>query len=166
MIRAGSAPRRSTPQVQDGAQKAPKGRKSPEQELHLDVAKFLRVALRRPVFWTTFPAGGGGKLRGAVLNGMGLVRGVPDILIFAPLTAVISAGHSLVLGIELKADAGRLSPEQIGTHADMMEAGVRCRVARSVDHVQDILLANGIPIHARIASPARPRSCGEIEIVK
>jgi hypothetical protein len=67
-------------------------------------------------------------------------------MIFAP-----ASDGCLVIGIELKADRGRLSDGQAVTHADMMIAGVRCRLARSVDHVQDILIANQIPVHARVS---------------
>lgn len=124
-----------------------KRRKTPEQELHLAVAAFLRHAVRPPVFWTTFAAGGGGRLRGAFLNGMGLKAGVPDILVFAPCEM---AGVSLVLGIELKAGKGTLGPHQIETHLDLELAGVRCHVARSVDDVDIILATNGVPLRARV----------------
>ncbi len=123
-------------------------RNTSEQLLHFAVAEYLGYALKPPVFWTTFPAGGGGKMRGAILKGMGLKAGVPDILVFANCEM---AAACKVIGIELKAGTGKLSEDQIVTHADMMLAGARCRVARSIGQVQDILIANGIPIHARAA---------------
>jgi hypothetical protein len=122
-------------------------RKNPEQQLHLAVAKFLRHALRSPVFWTTFPAGGGGRMRGAFLRGMGLKAGVPDILVFAP-TGISNA--SQVVGIELKAPKGAISTAQYDTHVDLEKAGVRCLIARSVDDVECILIANGVRLHARV----------------
>ncbi len=124
-------------------------RKNPEQVLHIAVAAFLRHALRPPVFWTTFPAGGGGRLRGAFLNGMGLKVGVPDILIFAPLP---TASGCVVIGIELKSAKGTISPAQYDTHVDMEKAGARCLIARSIDDVECILIANGVPVHARVAA--------------
>lgn len=122
-------------------------RASPEHAFQVVVAQFLSVALRPPVFWTAFPAGGGGKVRGARLKAAGLKAGVPDILVFAP------GPHygTTVIGIELKTPkTGRVSDAQTETHADMAAAGIRCRIARSLEDVQDILLANGIRLHARV----------------
>lgn len=71
---------------------------NPEERLHRAVAAYLRVALQPPAIWSTFPAGGGGRIRGAKLKAMGLARGWPDILVLYP------GGHmlTLVIGIELK----------------------------------------------------------------
>jgi hypothetical protein len=52
-----------------------------ERELHAAVAQFLRLALRAPTTWTTFPAGGGGLERGRMLARLGLRPGWPDILV-------------------------------------------------------------------------------------
>ena len=50
-----------------------------ERELHAAVAQFLRLALRPPSTWTTFPAGGGGLERGRTLARLGLRPGWPDM---------------------------------------------------------------------------------------
>ncbi len=124
----------------------------PEERLHLAVAKFLAVALRPPTFWTSIDAGAGklSKRSAGMMKARGVKRGIPDILIFSPVT-VGMAGSSHVIGIELKSASGRVSADQVETAAYMQLAGVRCRIARSVDQVQAILIANGIPIHARIS---------------
>lgn len=122
----------------------------PEERLHLDVAKFLRVALKPPVFWTSVDHGSGKLSRRAagMAKARGVRAGLPDIMIFAPCEM---AAACKVIGIELKSAKGTLSPAQVETHGDMMVAAVRCRTARSIEHVQDILIANGIPLHARIS---------------
>lgn len=100
-----------------------------ETILHRRVAEFLDAVLAPPITWTTIPAGGGGRIRGAQLKAMGLKRGWPDILIIAP-------GPN-VLGIELKrpGKGGAQSPEQKAIE----QAFVDCRcwyvLCRSVEEV-------------------------------
>lgn len=125
-----------------------KRRATPEHDLHKAVAAYLRVALKPPVFWTTFPAGGGGKARGGKLKGMGLKAGVPDILVIIPRETPPFTLGCVVVAIELKAPKGFLSATQTATRLDLERAGVRCRIARSADDVQHILAANGVPLHA------------------
>ncbi len=120
----------------------------PEERLHLDVARFLNAVLRPPVFWTSIDHGAG-KLSAraaGMAKARGVKAGIPDVLIFAP------GPHygTTVIGIELKAPKGSLSPAQKDTQGEMMMAGVRCRLARSIDHVEDLLKASGIPLHGRI----------------
>src|SRR5262245_24536787 len=55
-----------------------------ERDLHAAVADFLRLALRPPTTWTTFPAGGGGRARGRMLARLGLRPGWPDVLVLHP----------------------------------------------------------------------------------
>lgn len=80
----------------------------PEQALQIQVAAFLRHALKPPVLWSAFPAGGGGAIRGAILKSMGLQAGWPDIIIICRG----HAGYGFVVGLELKAANGRPSPSQ------------------------------------------------------
>ena len=115
-------------------------RRRPEQNLHRAVAHYLRLALRPPVIWTTFPAGGGGKTRGAILKGLGLTPGFPDIMVFAP--------GPLVLGLELKSKTGRLSPEQQYMAQAFWALGFHYRAARAVEEVEEILRTTGIECHA------------------
>lgn len=122
-------------------------RKQPEHEFHKTVAQFLDVALPSSCWWTTFPAGGGGKARGGKLKAIGLKAGVADILILheTPSTAATS-----VLWIELKAKKGDLSDAQkefvkrMGRFND-----VTTHVARTIDAVEAVLLHEGIHLNAR-----------------
>jgi len=118
-----------------------KKRAAPEASLHRQVAAFLARALPRDAWWTTFPAGGGGRVRGAQLRRAGLKAGVPDILIVHRGTA-----H----WIELKAKKGRISDVQIATNAALVAAGCRVHVARSVDDVALSLQQWGIPLTGRL----------------
>lgn len=117
-------------------------RAQPERALHNAVAAFLRVALPDSYCWTTFPAGGGGKVRGAQLQAMGLRQGWPDVQILSPW------GLSHFIGIELKARRGQLSPEQHECHRRIRLAGGDVFVCRSVEEVEAALLMLGVPLRA------------------
>lgn len=115
-----------------------------EQNFHKGVAVLLRAALPSDALATTFPAGGGGRIRGAILKGMGLLPGMPDWL-------VAHAGKTLWL--ELKTETGKLSPVQKVCHERLRGAGHQVEVCRSIFDVIDALDRAGIP-HA--VSKTRP----------
>lgn len=120
--------------------------KRPEQALQIAVAQYLGHALKPPTIWTAFPAGGGGRIRGAFLKAMGLKAGWPDILVIDP--AATSYHRSLVVGIELKAEKGRMSNSQEAVRASFVAAGAHWYLARSLDEVEGFLRGVGIPLHA------------------
>lgn len=108
-----------------------------ELSLHKTVAQFLALALPDDAAWTTFPAGGGGHMRGKILKGAGLKAGWPDI-------QVIYRGR--YFGIELKARKGVLSDKQKSAHLEILDAGGAVCTARSVDEVEDFLRFNDVPL--------------------
>jgi hypothetical protein len=120
-------------------------RKNPEQRLQIAVANFLRLALRPPTVWTAFPAGGGGKVRGALLKSMGLRAGWPDVQVLHPMGL-----NTLVVGIELKAKKGRLSKPQIETADALWAANARYVECRSLEEVDRCLRRAGVPMYARV----------------
>lgn len=104
-----------------------------ENQLHKSIAEYLDLALPRSIFWTTFPSGGGGLVRGKELKEKGLKAGVPDILI-------IASGE--VYWIELKKEKkGRLSKDQNITIPRLQLAGCKIAVCRSLEDVE-ITLTN------------------------
>ena len=121
----------------------------PEAALHRAVAAFLRVALKPPTIWTTIPAGGGGRIRGAQLKAMGLQRGWPDILVIHPADE-----GPLVVGIELKASKGRQSAEQKAFAEQFEKAGGYYFLCRSVEDVDYRLWELAIPLHASVYGKA------------
>ena len=124
-------------------------RSRPEQALHMSVARLLRLGLKPPTIWTTFPSGGGGLIRGAQLKALGLARGWPDLLIMHPAK---DGGGPIVIGIELKAKGGRVSPDQ----RRVMEGFAGCRawyvLARAPDEVEGALRYVGIPFYATVGA--------------
>lgn len=131
-------------------------RKQPEQEFHKTVARFLNAALPPSCWWTTFPAGGGGKARGGKLKAMGLKPGVADILILyrRPFEAMLADRWAVrVLWLELKTPKGRLSDGQEAFTEKMGEfIGVAVEVCRSLDDVQGALEHAGINLNARVVT--------------
>lgn len=126
----------------------------PEQSLQIAVAAYLGHALKPPTIWTAFPAGGGGRTRGAFLKAMGLKAGWPDILVIAP--------GPWILGIELKAKAGRSSPAQLAIAEQFRAAGMFYEICRSVEEVERDLFLHGIPLSASVGRAAGPESNREI----
>ncbi len=116
--------------------------KRPEQALQQQVAQFLDAALPDDAWWTAIPLGGGGRLRGAILKGMGAKAGTPDLLI-------VYRGRAF--WIELKAATGRLTPAQKVTHLRLTLAGCLVDTCRSVEEVAGVL-GQVIPLRARISA--------------
>jgi hypothetical protein len=74
-----------------------------------------------------FHPGNGGYRRpveSAILRGLGLVAGVPDLII-------VHEGR--FFGLELKSDGGRLSEAQKAAHAALRAAGATVAVAYGLD---------------------------------
>lgn len=120
-------------------------RRNPEQLLQISVAQYLRVALRPPTIWSAFPAGGGGKIRGAFLKAMGLAQGWPDLLVMHP--AAPGCGP-VVVGIELKAAKGRQTPEQKAVSESFFACRAWYVLCRSLDEVEAALRYCKVPLHA------------------
>lgn len=108
----------------------------PELATHRAVAAYLKAVLPDTVFWTTFPSGGGGRTRGAILKSLGLAPGVPDVLI---------VNNGRVYWIELKAARGRVSEAQGACHTRLWEAGCPVLVAKTIDDVRAALSGWNIP---------------------
>ena len=100
----------------------------------LDPAKTWFSSLDHGAGWMTPASAGLRKARG-------VKRGLPDFIILF---------KSGLLGIELKSDKGRLSPEQVETAEAWMALGHVITVARSLEDVQEILLAWNIPMRTRM----------------
>lgn len=125
--------------------------KRPEQALQIAVAQYLEHALKPPTIWTAFPAGGGGRIRGAFLKAMGLKAGWPDILVIYSPDDRIATG---VLGIELKAKAGRQTPAQQAIAQSFKDCHAWYVLCRSVDEVERALRFCKVPLHASAGAKA------------
>jgi hypothetical protein len=98
-----------------------------ESEAAIQRAVFQHLAVRRVDGLFAFhPPNGGWRSRveAAILKGLGVCPGVPD---------VIAIKHGRAYGLELKSPAGRLSPAQREVLATMRVAGATVSVAYGLD---------------------------------
>jgi hypothetical protein len=85
-------------------------------------------------------------MRGAILKGMGLKAGVPDLLLIRAIRPCF---------IELKSAKGSLSPAQKAVHDSIRRAGGWVAVAHSADEVLGILKAWEFPTRERMMPAER-----------
>lgn len=119
-----------------------------ENALHTAVADFLTLVIapagkaRDGVLWTSYELRNAkNAAEGARRKRVGCAPGMPDVLIYAD-------GYSY--GIELKTADGRKSKAQDEMHKELVEAGVRVALCRSVEHVENALRHWGID-HRRVS---------------
>ena len=117
-----------------------------ESELHKSVAELLDWILLPPAMFTTFPAGWGklSKATAGRLYASGMKKGMPDILVFAPVQPP-HPRRSCVIGIELKVGANSTTSAQRDMFAKLQAVGIRVYVCRSQDDVFNALRSADIP---------------------
>jgi len=109
--------------------------------LQRQIAQFLAVGLAGNSWFSAFPLGGGGKVRGAILRSMGTKEGTPDLI-------VINDGRAIFL--EVKSYTGAVSEAQKRCHAELRRARCPVYVVRSLDEVVNALTASGVPLRAMV----------------
>jgi hypothetical protein len=117
----------------------------PEEQLHRAVVQLLQVYQSRGLLTFCHVPNGGRRnpIEAAALKAMGTTPGVPDLLIWLP-----GGGH---FQIELKARAGRLSAHQAAWISRMTDMGVAVHVVRSLDALEALLRAKGVPPIGKLA---------------
>jgi hypothetical protein len=111
-------------------------RARPEQQVQKAVLGHLAWRAVPDVWWCHYPAGGWrSPIEAAIFKSLGVVAGVPDILI-------VYCGQ--LYGLELKAEAGRLTGIQSDTQAAMQRAGAIVATAHGVDAALAQLVAWGL----------------------
>jgi len=102
-----------------------------EYSLQVQICQYLSLVLDpKKVIWTSFPAGGGGKIRGAMLKKSGLVSGWPDLQLFK---------SGIYHGIEIKTTKGFLSENQKEMHKKIKKNGGKVAVCRSINDIESVL---------------------------
>ena len=100
-------------------------KKQPEADLQRAVWTLLKRASKPDVFYFHVPNGGyRSPLEAAIMKGLGVVAGVPDMII-------IYDGKTY--GLELKSKRGRVTGHQSDVMRQMERAGAHCAVAHSID---------------------------------
>lgn len=122
-----------------------------EQQIHIAIVRALRLGLLASWIVTHYPAGGlRTKREAALLKAMGVVAGVPDIIVWGD--------HGRTWFLEVKAPGGSLSPEQRSVIAQLAELGHTVAVVRSVDEALAFGEAWGWPLRLSALVPAASTS--------
>ena len=142
----------------------------PEENLHRACVAYLRAALPKPWFCAHVPNGGGrSKAEAGILKAMGVLAGMPDLLIFGPRIAWVETRPMVrdaqtlphIIAIEFKAPPKRLrtgkpskarpqlSPAQRARQQDLGECGVPYLVIDDMADMVQALRALGVPLRAR-----------------
>ena len=101
-----------------------------EYKLQCSIVQYLKYVLGNKFVWTSFPAGGGGRVRGAMLKKSGLVAGWPDLQIIK---------DGIYHGIEVKTDKGKVSDVQKDMHKNIIKSGGKVAICRSINEVEQTL---------------------------
>ena len=123
-----------------------------EKDFHAAAMAYLNMALPSHAVATTFPAGGGGKIRGAQLKRSGLLPGWPDIQILMRASSFDQAAKSFsrFIGFECKRQgAGVVSEKQITAHERIATAGGVVYVVRTLDEIYQHLIAESINLRCK-----------------
>jgi hypothetical protein len=100
-------------------------RQQPEAAIQRAVFEHLRCRPAPNTFaWHTPNGGLRSKVEAAILKGLGVVAGVPDI---------VAVRGDQMYCLELKSAGGRLSPSQIAAHSLLASAGAQVAVADNID---------------------------------
>lgn len=119
-----------------------KPRNYPEQDLQKLCAAYLHACAPPSLFWTAVnPIPAKSKAVAGLSKAMGLRPGVHDIIL---------AYRGRIIGIEMKATKGRLSPNQIDMHEELTLAGGVSAVAHSLEEFIDVLMTLQIPMIGRV----------------
>jgi hypothetical protein len=126
-------------------------RRTPEADAQRAIVQALRVVLPRGsiVHHAANEVTGGdrpGKLRQAILVGMGVFPGFADLI-------VLSGGR--VLFLEVKSRTGRLSPSQVSFRDAVQAQGFAWALVRSVDDALSALADHGFTTRAQMINAQR-----------
>jgi hypothetical protein len=130
----------------------------PEEQLQRSVVDLLAIYQNRGLLAFAHVPNGGSRARrppgtdgkrrrsaeAGILKAMGVQAGVPDVLIWA------AGGRGF--GVELKTGRGALSGAQVVWHSTLASLGHRVYVCRSVDEVEAVLRAEGVPAVGKLAT--------------
>ena len=124
----GKSPANSRPRVRIG-----EASRIAENEvtIHIDILRYLRAVLPDAMVFHVPNGGLRSKAEAGKLERMGVVAGIPDILVWTR--------GGLTLAFEVKTSRGRLSPDQRAMHEWMRSAGFRVAVVRSINETREAL---------------------------
>jgi VRR-NUC domain len=111
-------------------------RTRPEDALQRTIFKHLRTRGARDMVAFHVPNGGlRNRIEAAILKGLGVEPGIPDVFVLQPGPP----GFCKVTTLELKSPSGRLSPEQCNMLATLCTIGANAHVSSNLDHAISVL---------------------------
>lgn len=108
-----------------------------EDSLQRALIQWIRAASSQSLVFHVPNGGRRGKVEAAILKGLGVTAGVPDLIILWPGTCA---------GLELKAKGGRPSPEQLAIGERFLALGHRWACVDDLDDAMCILRDWGLPL--------------------
>jgi len=123
-------------------------RAHPEEAAQKSILQFLAISLPADalVWHTPNQRGTRAKWETALLRGLGVVPGIPDLLCLI---------DGRLYGFEVKSKSGSLTEAQKLTQGRMVAAGAKVAVVRSVEEVERCLRAWGVILRATVITEAK-----------
>ncbi len=122
----------------------PRSLPAAEQSFQRTVADYLALCVPAPPsgpWWTAVnPIPAKSRAAAGISKAMGLRAGTPDIVL---------CWKGRLVGIELKAGRGRMSPAQLEAHEAITLAGGVVTTCRTLDDVAAFIATLGVPSRAR-----------------
>lgn len=112
-----------------------------EQRIQTSIASWLNRWLPSPWYFSAIGHGPSYLLRGQILRGMGVKRGVWDLMLLGP--------ECFIGWLEVKTPKGRLSPDQEVFGERVRFMGHHTAIVRSVDDVRATLALWHVPTRDR-----------------
>ena len=106
-----------------------------ETKIHIAVYDYLCLVLPKALVFHVPNGGSRPTAEGIQLKKMGVVPGIPDLLIFNE--------GAFVGAMEIKNQVGKLSAEQYGIHALLRRLGFQVAVVRSIGEAREALASWG-----------------------
>ena len=112
--------------------------KHSEEQIHRSIIKWIEIAAPKCLALHVPNGMPSNPITGSRFNQLGLKKGAPDLIVFAP---------NAVLCLEVKSESGRLSPDQKVIAGQLNSLGHFYKVVRSVNDVAEAFTALNINFH-------------------
>lgn len=119
-----------------------------EDQVHVAILDYLRAVLPHGWLIKHVPNKPRSKIQGGREKRMGAIKGWPDLEIwgFEHLPGVLPYTSPTVWVIEVKAQKGRVRPEQSEVHDKLKGLGFPVGVARSIEDARSLCRKWGLPL--------------------
>jgi hypothetical protein len=120
-----------------------------ENQIHIAIANYLNLVIKRPSRWTTIEVSNQAQGRAAMIRQMqlkrkGVTTGFPDIMIIERDTDSCGNWITSLIFLEVKVPSGKLTEKQEVLHQELREDGHHVSVVYSVNDVEIILKELGV----------------------